>query len=274
MRAAAIPFSKMTDRSLSGVFVKRFGLHGTGPLRSYAHRDDYYIIGIITAGSADVDIDFERKRVCAGDILVVSPWQIHRPVSGSSDVDGWIVALSPEYLTEEEASLVAEYCVAATPLHLHGDRVADIDSLCRMLGKHADNDTVIVALALAVKTLVLTSLESADSGAVARYKRITLRLRQLLDVNLSVEKRPSAYAGMLNISEIYLNEAVKGATGMSVGAYIRSRIIIEAKRRMVYTSKSAKEIAYELGYADYSYFSRLFTKSAGVSPADFRKNLK
>lgn len=274
MRAAAIPFSKMTDRSLSGVFVKRFGLPGTDALRSYAHRDDYYIIAIITTGTADVDIDFERKRICAGDILVVSPWQIHRPMAGSSDVDGWMVAISPEYLTEEETSLVAEYCVTAMPLHLHGDRVADIDSLCRMLGKHADNDTVIVALALAVKTLVLTSLESADSGAVARYKRITLRLRQLLDVNLSVEKRPSAYAGMLNISEIYLNEAVKGATGMSVGAYIRSRIIIEAKRRMVYTSKSAKEIAYELGYADYSYFSRLFTKSAGVSPADFRKNLK
>lgn len=102
---------------------------------------------------------------------------------------------------------------------------------------------------------------------------ITLSFRKLLDKYLTQEKSPAAYASMLNISEVYLNEAVKGATGLSVGAYLRSRIVIEAKRMLIYTSKSAKEIAYSLGYNDYAYFSRLFRKHAGMSPSEFAKTL-
>ncbi len=91
---------------------------------------------------------------------------------------------------------------------------------------------------------------------------------------MSVTKSPAAYALMLNISEVYLNEAVKGATGLNVSTYIRNRLMIQAKRQLAYSSLASKEIAYNLGYEDYAYFSRLFKKSAGVSPSEYRKNLK
>lgn len=79
---------------------------------------------------------------------------------------------------------------------------------------------------------------------------------------------------MLNISEVYLNEAVKESTGISVGSYIRDLVIVQAKRKLAYTTMSAKEIAYALGYDDYPYFSKLFKKSTGKSLAEFRRNLK
>ena len=78
---------------------------------------------------------------------------------------------------------------------------------------------------------------------------------------------------MLNISEVYLNEAVKGATGLSAGAYIRSLMMTQARRQLTCTSLSSKEIAYELGYDDYVYFSKLFKKHTGKSPSEYRKNL-
>lgn len=46
-------------------------------MKPHAHRDDYYIIAIMTAGEADVDIDFERKTLHSGDLLIISPWQVH-----------------------------------------------------------------------------------------------------------------------------------------------------------------------------------------------------
>lgn len=79
---------------------------------------------------------------------------------------------------------------------------------------------------------------------------------------------------MLNISEVYLNEAVKNATGLSASGCIRSQVIIEAKRMLAYTDLTPSEIAMELGYTDYSYFSRLFKKETAQSPIEFRKNLK
>jgi AraC-like DNA-binding protein len=53
---------------------------------------------------------------------------------------------------------------------------------------------------------------------------------------------------------------------------IKNRIILEAKRLLVHTSLTAKEIAYELGYNDPAYFSRLFMSKTGESPSGFRTN--
>lgn len=52
---------------------------------------------------------------------------------------------------------------------------------------------------------------------------------------------------------------------------IHERIMMEAKRLLYYTDKSAKEIAYELGFEDAAYFSHFFKKQTGLSPSDFKK---
>lgn len=51
---------------------------------------------------------------------------------------------------------------------------------------------------------------------------------------------------------------------------IKNRIVLEAKRMLVYTDLTAKEIGYKLGYEDPAYFSRLFLQRAGETPSNFR----
>lgn len=70
----------------------------------------------------------------------------------------------------------------------------------------------------------------------------------------------------LHISPVYLNEVVKNVTGESVGRYIRNEIVLRAKRMLVYTTHNIGEIACELGFDDYAYFTRLFTKQTGMNP--------
>jgi len=55
---------------------------------------------------------------------------------------------------------------------------------------------------------------------------------------------------------------------------IHERIILETKRLLTYTDKSAKEIAYEVGFEDASHLSRLFKKHTSQSPSEFKKSLK
>ncbi len=55
---------------------------------------------------------------------------------------------------------------------------------------------------------------------------------------------------------------------------IHDRIILEAKRLLIYTEKSAKEIAYELGFEDASHLSRMFKKHTSFSPSGFKKQHK
>ncbi|MFC5046813.1 helix-turn-helix domain-containing protein [Aquimarina hainanensis] len=53
---------------------------------------------------------------------------------------------------------------------------------------------------------------------------------------------------------------------------IHDRIILEAKRLLIYSDKPTKEIAYEIGFDDPSHLSRMFKKRTSLSPSEFRKN--
>lgn len=55
---------------------------------------------------------------------------------------------------------------------------------------------------------------------------------------------------------------------------IHERVILEAKRLLIYTDKTAKEIAYDIGFDDASHLSRLFKKHTEQSPSQFKKQLK
>ncbi|WP_282042435.1 helix-turn-helix domain-containing protein [Winogradskyella flava] len=55
---------------------------------------------------------------------------------------------------------------------------------------------------------------------------------------------------------------------------IHQRIVLEAKRLLTYTDKTAKEIAYEVGFEDASHLSRLFKKYTSQSPSEFKKGTK
>lgn len=270
-----LPFSRMQTISPSGVFLKHFSQYGDTEMRPYAHRDDYYIMVLLTKGSAALEVDFERIELNVGDILIVSPWQVHRkPSDDNWCADGWMLAISPELLSEDEIRVLDEYSISPHPLNPGENTVTDMVLLCSMFERNSADNNIAGALAAAIKSIVISVIGKSDNKISGRYMAITLEFRKLLDKHLSEEKSPAAYASMLNISEVYLNEAVKGAIGLSVGAYLRARVIVQAKRLLVYTSLSAKEIAYSLGYNDYAYFSRFFRKQVGVPPSEYAKNLK
>lgn len=113
------------------------------------------------------------------------------------------------------------------------------------------------------------------SNSRNRQAEIAKQFKNLLVFNIHNTKSPSAYASKLNVSTGYLNEVIKEVTGSTVSYWIQQEIFIEAKRLLYYTDMDVKEIAYQLGYNDYSYFTRSFRKSIGLSPSEFRSlNLK
>lgn len=52
---------------------------------------------------------------------------------------------------------------------------------------------------------------------------------------------------------------------------IHSRVILEAKRYLHYTDKTAKEIAYEIGFESPAHFSRFFKLQTGLSISEFKE---
>lgn len=92
----------------------------------------------------------------------------------------------------------------------------------------------------------------------------------LLEENFKNEHKVSFYAAMLNKSPKTLSNVFALLKQSPPSALIRERLVIEAKRYLHYTEKSAKEIAYELGFESPAHFSRFFKQYAGTNISTLR----
>lgn len=90
----------------------------------------------------------------------------------------------------------------------------------------------------------------------------------LEDINLD------AVAEACFINRFYLAHLFKTHKNISVGKYIINKRINEAKRLLYFTDKSISDIAENSGFHDFSYFCRAFKKEVGLTPLQYRKQVK
>ncbi|SKB97188.1 AraC-type DNA-binding protein [Parapedobacter luteus] len=105
-----------------------------------------------------------------------------------------------------------------------------------------------------------------QNNALEFFRKFTL----LVDAHYKKKHTVADYADLLNMAPKTITHKFKRLNLPQPNEIIKSRIVLEAKRLLVHTSMTAKEIAYELGYDDPAYFSRLFLTKTGESPSGFR----
>lgn len=93
----------------------------------------------------------------------------------------------------------------------------------------------------------------------------------MVEVNFKEEHRVGFYAAALNKSPKTLTNTFALLRQPAPSKLIQNRIILEARRYLHYTDKSAKEIAYELGFESPAHFSRFFKLYSGTHVSAFRK---
>jgi len=79
------------------------------------------------------------------------------------------------------------------------------------------------------------------------------------------------YANRLGVSPKSISKHFQKIGSKTPLDFIKIRITLEAKRLLIYTDKTVKEIAFELGFNDPAYFTRFFTKATKQSPLQFKK---
>lgn len=82
------------------------------------------------------------------------------------------------------------------------------------------------------------------------------------------------YANLINKSPKTLSNLFALHHQPSPLQIITDRIVLEARRLLIYTDKSSGEIAYELGFEEPTHFSRFFKKAVGQSPIEFKNEIK
>jgi AraC family transcriptional activator of pobA len=94
-----------------------------------------------------------------------------------------------------------------------------------------------------------------------------------VESNFRKEHKVQFYADLMNKSPKTLSNVFSLYNYNSPMSIIHDRVISEAKRLLFYSDKSAKEIAFELGFDDAAHFSRFFKNATNQNTSSFRKSL-
>lgn len=242
----------------------------------YSHRHDYHFFILQEKGTAHFEIDFEKHQVKNQSLVYIAPNQVHRALK-AENIDIFLLAINNENLHPEYLTLLQEIS-PAKPLPLttkHFSLISQAFLLCINLFENRRNKLYLSSLKDSCNTLIALFLSqylerSKQPDTLSRFDVVTRAFKLVLEQHFIKDKRPAYYAQKLNISVAYLNECVKNATGFPVSYHIQQRVILETKRLLFHSNKSVKEIAAELGYEDYAYFSRLFNKATGMTALTFR----
>jgi AraC family transcriptional activator of pobA len=110
-----------------------------------------------------------------------------------------------------------------------------------------------------------------DNRTTGGRAKLFTRFRALVEQHYQEHWSVSNYAAVLNVTPSKLNRVSKMLTGQSAFEITQERLLLEAKRRLVYIASPVQLLAYDLGFKDPAYFNRFFKKRTGKTPASFRR---
>ena len=105
--------------------------------------------------------------------------------------------------------------------------------------------------------------ERATNASAPRIPPILERLKKLVEEHYRSKHRPADYARMVGMNPQALGKLTRTYFHKTLTDLIRERILKHAKWQLLHSLRPVKEIAYEVGFEDEFYFSRLFKRATG-----------
>ncbi|OAQ42250.1 AraC family transcriptional regulator [Pedobacter psychrophilus] len=255
----------------------------------HLQRLSYYTVILINKGQGKLKVDFAEYNFTQNTLLCFTPYQPFM-IETSTGISGFVINFHPDF-----------FCI-----HKHQKEVAcngvlfndiykppfvnleqkDLESFCTLFEQMkvemknvqlAQYELLVSYLKIFLITAsrLKTNQNPQAKQDVANLKEpfILQNLKAAIEKHFKTKHTANDYALLLNISSKALAKETKTHFNKTLTSLISERIIIEAKRELYLTSKTVKEIAYELGYDDEHYFSRFFKTNAEVSPQFFRETV-
>lgn len=258
-----------------GIEVVPFTNLSIGP--GIPHRDDHYMFILQQKGQSVWTIDFKEWELANSTFCFVAPGQVHQSLK-NKHIEGWLIFVESELILLEHRLLLDSFMhhqqtKTVSPQH-------PLYTLSHILNKFiSDKETTVDSSIIHSYVYALTGLfarsfiatQQSNINTNSHKYQLIYSFRNLIKQQFKEIKQVKDYASQLNITPLYLNEVSKEITGFIASYWIQKEILLEAQRLLFHTDLDVKEIAFVLGYDDYTYFSRFFKKNTGTTASLFRK---
>lgn len=197
----------------------------------------------------------------------------------SPGTQGWVVSL-PDELVDAQLAAIPEarsLVSRASAQTVDEASAATLGTLLAALTEafvaplHPARALVLCGLGTAVLGLAAQALGVAQAEAVdLAGSRLLRRFESLLERHFASAWRVSDYAAALAVTPTHLSRVARVATGLPISRLVDARRMREARRHLAYTTASVTAVGEALGFEDPAHFSRVFARTCGCSPREFR----
>lgn len=251
------------------------------------HRHTYYEILFIEEGQGFHEIDFHSYSILGSGLHFLTPGQVHL-LTFSSSFQGYIVAFSEDFYTFYNpgnpplSQLPFFQPARRQPILTLSDTEKHYfhNILENMVADHlnTDSDQTLIGRYLGLLLQKCAFLTHQNTPVVESSSHtvpeLAGRFQELVEKNFREMHEVQQYASQLSVSPDYLSKIIRKFLGISCQEYILDKLLLEAKRLLVFTNLSSKEIAYHIHMDDPSYFSRIFKKKTGLTPNEYREHVR
>lgn len=240
------------------------------------HAHDFLELYLFLDGSVTYYIEDQVYDLCPGDLLIIPPGRMHRPVIANERAayERMVLWVELDYIARID-SAAGELQAALRGIGANGYRVP------------LRGDDLIFAASL------FRRIVKMERGGVFTSSAIRLYLKDAFEAYSLVEKeargetavipqviryltehfreplRLDDLAARFFISKSYLNRHFKAYTNATVYAYLMALRVTHA-RRMLREGATAAEAGRECGFSDYSTFYKAFKAQTGITPQEFK----
>ncbi|MDR2679473.1 MAG: helix-turn-helix transcriptional regulator [Tannerella sp.] len=252
---------------------------------------DAVILISISEGEMELQIDYVTYKAGKNSLILIMPAHITHFISGSSDMRGWVLAISKPFLEtlsysreqQHQPDVLSYMQFKKNPLTYFSDLeykslYPSLDYVRNRMRQHAHlfyKESIKVALKmffLDLGNVYLSKSEHFTTPTLSRKEELFVDFLSLLRKNCKKQHDVKFYANELCITTQYLSSILKKESGKSAGRWIRDALMIEAKGMLKMPRTNVQQVANELHFPDQSTFGKFFKKHTGMSPMAFRKS--
>lgn len=255
-----------------------------------AHRHSrFYQVHLLTRGNIRLQLD-QQAYVGDAPLVFITPPAIPHGFYSEEHTDGYVITVRQEVVRAWYASLPGQWPDAQLreAAFLPLDRVApdlrpEVDRLMQYAGllseefsgREKGRSAAVKALGmcffislhrLLATTVPVTPLKRERGEDL----RIFLSFCDQVEAHFRDHVTLSDYARELAVTEARLNDVCRRMADLASKEVVHERLMQEARRLLRFSTTPVGELSYQLGFADPAYFSRFFTRRAGMTPSRFR----
>ncbi|RLJ33446.1 AraC-like DNA-binding protein [Chryseobacterium sp. 7] len=247
-------------------------------------RMDYYALCICTSGEINIEIDQQEYKVDAHSFLMAAPSTIVKFVKTSDDFRMKLLFFDKNFLIKnisnpfiiEKMNLFSKgsYSIVKTSAKnslLLQNLLDDLDKKSNKQGKFTDEIIRTIIFHILLETAEIMEQQNfANPKKEEGKKDLYLKFSKLIRENITRERMVQFYADQLHVSNKYLIEIIKKASGKTPHEVIDEALLKEAYVMLGNPDLTISEVAFELQFNSASAFGRFFKKHTALSPSEYR----